>query len=53
MADTVSDIHYMGYMYTVKLTARPVNNGGTVALPAPGVGTNVNVDKVPRSSTEP
>jgi hypothetical protein len=44
--DTVSDIHYMGYMYSAKLTHGPVANGGTVVLSAPGVGANVNVDKV-------
>ena len=37
MADTISDIHYMGYAYQTKLTAGPVANNGTVALPAPGI----------------
>jgi hypothetical protein len=46
MADTVSDIHYMGYMYSTKLTAGPIANNGTAVLPAPGVGANANVDKV-------
>jgi hypothetical protein len=46
MADTISDIHYMGYAYQTKLTAGPVANNGTVALPAPGVGASTTVDKV-------
>jgi hypothetical protein len=46
MQDTISDIHFVGYMWTAKLTAGPINNGQTAVLQAPGVAANVNVDQV-------